>query len=82
MALEPLLKDEEEKIVFASTNKLITKEKNTGIKSCLNRAVILTVILTFIVVYLFSRTAYAFYIGFKYYDLRFDDNQTALVDSD
>ena len=46
MALEPLLKDEEEKIAFASNNKLSRKNKNGGLKSCLNKSVILTVILT------------------------------------
>ncbi|HIS12876.1 MAG TPA: hypothetical protein IAB40_07200 [Candidatus Onthocola stercoravium] len=82
MALEPLLKDEEEKIVFASNNKLSEKNKNGGLKSCLNKPVILTVILTLIVFYFFGRTAYGFYIGFKYYDLRFASNIVSIVNLD
>ena len=81
MALEPLLKDEEEKIAFASNNKLSRKNKNGGLKSCLNKSVILTVILTIFVFYFFGRTSYAFYIGFKYYDLRFSSNAATVANS-
>lgn len=85
MELKPLLEEKEEKIVFASDNKLaVTKknkiEKKSGVlKSILNKSVILTVILTFIVVYFFGRTLYGFYLGFEYFDLRYSDSNPAIV---
>ena len=75
--MEPLLKDEEEKIVFGNNKKLIVKEhKMSKFKILLDKAIVLTVILTILVFYFFGRTAYGFYIGFKYYDLRFVENNT------
>ena len=75
--MEPLLKDEVEKIVFGNNNKLIVKEhKMSKFKILLDKAIVLTVILTILVFYFFGRTAYGFYIGFKYYDLRFVENNT------
>ena len=78
MELKPLLEEKEEKIVFAEDNKLTVtkkgknnKEKNGFAKSLLNKSVIITVILTFGVVYFFGRTLYGFYLGFEYFDLRY-----------
>ncbi len=67
---EPLLKDIEEPIVFRNV-KVNNKDTKGWKASLLNKSVILTVILTLCVFYYFGRTTYAFYIGFKYYDLRF-----------
>ncbi len=80
MALEPLLKDEEEKIVFGNDKKGKNKSKNS-LKSCLNKSVILTVILTMIVFYFFGRVSYAFYIGYRYYNLRFVSTTVEVANS-
>ncbi len=71
---EPLLKDEEEKIVFRNTN-------NNNKKNNFNFSVVLTVILTAFVFYAFGDTMYKFYLGFKYYDLRLE-NKESLVDNE
>ena len=73
MKQEPLLKDEEEKIVFRNSNN----KKNKKI----NKDVIILFILTFIVVYIFSDTMYRFYLGFKYYDYN-TNNETGGIISD
>lgn len=71
MKAEPLLKDIEEPIVFRNANKVNKSKNGKGWRACLNKSVILTVILTLCVFYYFGRTTFAFYIGFKYYDLRY-----------
>ena len=67
---KPLLEEKEEKIVFAQ-NDFPKNANKKGWKDVLNSTVILTIILTFIIVYFFGRTAYGFYLGFKYFDLRY-----------
>lgn len=74
---EPLLKEVYEPIVFRETKK---NEKNKkGWKAILDKSVILTLILTVAIFYYFGKTTYAFYIGFKYYDLRYMENVPVLA---
>ena len=84
MEVKPLLEEKEEKIVFASDNKLATtkkgKESKRGhLKDLWNRSVILTVILTVVVFYFFGRTSYGFYLGFRYFDLRYATSEPVAV---
>lgn len=76
MEQKPLLEEHEEKIVFASDNKLVvTKKKKEGkngrLKGILNKSVVLTVVLTLVVFYFLGRTLYGFYLGFEYFNLRY-----------
>lgn len=68
MALEPLLKDEEEKIVFRNS------KNNSPKKFKFNKSVIMTIIFTVVVLYIFGGTANRFYLGFKYYDINNEDD--------
>lgn len=61
VALEPLLKDEEEKIVFRNTKN----NKKRSFK--FNKSIIFTILVTILVLYIFGNTFYGFYLGFKYY---------------
>ena len=75
--MEPLLKEEKEKIVFRKKKKTV---KTSGLKSCLTKSVILTLILTVAIFYYFGRTAYGFYLGFKYFDLRYQVVDTTTIE--
>lgn len=68
MALEPLLKEEEEKIVFRNN------KNNSPKKFKFNKSVIMTIIFTVVVLYIFWGTANRFYLGFKYYDINNEDD--------
>ncbi len=68
MALEPLLKDEEEKIVFRNS------KNNSPKKFKFNKSVIMTIIFTVVVLYIFGGTANRFYLGFKYYNINNEDD--------
>lgn len=68
MALEPLLKEEEEKIVFRNS------KNNSPKKFKFNKSVIMTIIFTVVVLYIFGGTANRFYLGFKYYDINNEDD--------
>ena len=87
MELKPLLEEKEEKIVFATNDKLTitkngkNKKKKNITKSLLNKSVIITVILTFGIFYFFGRTLYGFYIGFEYFDLRYANTTPSPVAS-
>lgn len=76
---EPLLKEVYEPIVFRETKK--SKNKKAGWRACLDKSVILTLILTIGIFYYFGKITYAFYIGFKYYDLRYMENVAVLSDN-
>lgn len=76
---EPLLKDEEEKLVVAPDNKLVPtkkhKEKKEKKPFKWDRNIIITIILAIFILWFFGRNIIKpFYMGFKYYDLRFEDN--------
>lgn len=71
MKQEPLLNEEEEKIVFRNSNNKSKK---------INKDVVILFILTFIVVYIFSDTLYRFYLGFKYYDYNSNDEIGVIID--
>ena len=80
---EPLLKEEEEKIVFGAkeeipkeVNKEPVKKKHNNWRALLDKSVILTIILTIAVFYYFGKTAFGFYLGFKYFNLRYADTST------
>ena len=75
--MEPLLKEEKEKIVFREPTKTV---KTSGLKSCLTKSVILTLILTVAIFYYFGRIAYGFYLGFKYFDLRYQVVDTTTIE--
>ena len=84
MEVKPLLEEKEEKIVFASDNKLTVNKKgkqakNGHLKSIWNKSVILTVILTVVVFYFFGKTTYGFYLGFRYFDLRYATSEPVAV---
>ena len=80
--IEPLLKDEEEKLVVAPDNKLVPTKKNKENKEKKektpfkwDRNVIITIILTILILWFFGKNIIKpFYMGFKYFDLRYEDN--------
>ena len=74
--MEPLLKDEEEKLVVTPNNKLVPTKKQKGkIPFKWDKNIIITVILAIFILWFFGRNIVKpFYMGFKYYDLRFEDN--------
>lgn len=74
--IEPLLKDPVETFPF------LEEEKETKVPSKLPKGTILTIILAIIVGFFVAKTAYAFYIGFKYYDLRFEDKTKTVEKED
>lgn len=61
--IEPLLKDEVEKIVFPEDLKKNNKNKKN------NKPLIITIIIAIFVFLFVGRVIYAFYIGFRYYDI-------------
>lgn len=62
--VEPLLKDEVETFPFL--------DKKSTIDLKIDRPFITTIIVTIIVILFVGNSLYPFYIGFKYYDLRFE----------
>lgn len=74
--LEPLLKDEEEKLAFLEDLSKESKKINEKKKRRFDKATIITIVIAVIVLYCFGKTAYGFYVGFKYYDLRFEKETT------
>jgi flagellar basal body-associated protein FliL len=62
--LEPLIKEKEEVLYVGDSAK----------KSKYNWLLIRTIIISVIVVLFFFRSIYAFYIGFRYYNLRFEED--------
>lgn len=64
--LEPLLKEEQETFPWL-------EEKKESKKIKIDKSLIITIIIAIFVVLWFGRSVYGFYIGFKYYDLRYDD---------
>lgn len=64
--LEPLLKDEVETFPFL-------EEKPKKEKGKFNLPLIITIILSVIILPFAGKTMYAFYVGFRYYDLRFEN---------
>lgn len=64
---EPLLKDEVETFPFLQEDK--PKKENNQNKVSL----IVTIVLSIIILAFVGKMFYAFYIGFKYYNLRFED---------
>ena len=76
IVMEPLLKDEEEKLVVTPNNKLVPTKKQKGkIPFKWDKNIIITVILAIFILWFFGRNIVKpFYMGFKYYDLRFEDN--------
>lgn len=73
---EPLLKDEEEKLAVAPDNKLVpTKKNKEKIPFKWDRNIVITIILALLIAWFFGKNIIKpFYMGFKYYDLRYEDN--------
>ncbi len=69
--LEPLLKEEVETFPFLQEEKNL--KSKAKIKIPLNRETITTIIVTILVLAFVYNSLYPFYIGFKYYDLRFEN---------
>lgn len=66
--IEPLLKEEVETFPFLEENKnVVNKDKSKRIQ------IIVTAILAVIILYFVIQVFIAFYMGFKYYDLRYED---------
>lgn len=68
--IEPLLKEEIE--TFPFLNEEIKKENKKPNKTS---TIIVTLIISAIVLYFVTQTMIAFYIGFKYYNVRFENNE-------
>lgn len=70
--IEPLLRDEEETFGFLRENERSTKDKRSFSKYFnylkKNRVLLTTVVISLFVVYFMSKSIYAFYIGFHYFD--------------
>lgn len=72
---EPLLKDEEEKLVVTPNNKL-TLLKKKGKKINWNKDTIITIILALVILWFFGKNVvHPYYMGFKYYNLRFETEE-------
>lgn len=72
---EPLLKDEEEKLVVTPNNKL-TLLKKKGKKINWNKDTIITIILALVILWFFGKNVvHPYYMGFKYYNLRFEKEE-------
>ncbi len=71
--IEPLLKDPVETFGFLQENE----EKVDGKRY---KEIITTVIVAILVIAFVARALYPFYIGFKYYNLRFENETTEVVD--
>lgn len=73
---EPLLKDEEEKLVVTPNNKLTITKKFKGKKINWNKDTIITIILAIFILWFFGKNVIQpYYIGFKYFDLRYEDTE-------
>lgn len=70
---EPLLKDVEETFPFLEENNKKEKPLKLG------KELITTVIVAILVIAFVARSLYPFYIGFKYYNLRFEKDSTETV---
>lgn len=76
---EPLLKDEEEKLVVTPNNKL-TLLKKKGKKINWNKDTIITIILALVILWFFGKNVvHPYYMGFKYYNLRFEKEEIEKV---
>ena len=72
---EPLLKDEEEKLVVTPNNKL-TLLKKKGKKINWNKDTIIAIILALVILWFFGKNVvHPYYMGFKYYNLRFETEE-------
>lgn len=72
---EPLLKDEEEKLVVTPNDKL-TLLKKKGKKINWNKDTIITIILALVILWFFGKNVvHPYYMGFKYYNLRFEKEE-------
>ena len=79
--MEPLLKDEEEKLVVAPDNKLVPTKKHKAKKEKppfkWDRNVIITIILAIFILWFFGKNiVQPFYMGFKYYDQVHGEKET------
>ena len=79
--MEPLLKDEEEKLVVAPDNKLVPtkkhKEKKEKTPFKWDRNIIITIILAIFILWFFGKNiVQPFYMGFKYYDQVHGEKET------